>query len=295
MAHSPNRRPSPRGRSGARQVERTHGHHDGRPLGQRRSSVLADQLQRCWGARDDCSFDPDDGLAGARLPRLVTSHRAARLAVVSLNRRSPVNLRPLLAIPATKSVCTVGYLASACLLVAELAGSKEALDSARQRMAWLRSARVGGAWTHAFDVQTRSLHYPRSVPNVVCTAFAANAFLDAAEGLSGDDAEAALDVAVGAARFARDELLVRGPDGPFFRYHPNEDGLIHHGNVLAARLLVRAGSLSDDDTLVDAGLDALPVTLRAIDTDGSLPTAWAPGGHGSTATTSAWSSRAWPI
>jgi hypothetical protein len=193
------------------------------------------------------------------------------LAVVSLNRRSPVNLRPLLGIPATKNACTVGYFVSACLLVAELAGSEEALDSARRRLAWLRSARVGGGWAHAFDVQTPTLNYARSVPNVVCTAFAANAFLDAAERLADHDAEAALDVAVGAARFARDELLVRGPDGPFLGYHPNEDTLIHHGNLLAARLLVRAGSLSDDDTLIDAGLEALPLSLRAVDTDGSLP------------------------
>ena len=247
--------------------------------------LMADQLQRYWGARDDYSFDPDDGLAGARLPRVVRSSRVGRLTVVNLNRRSPVNLRRLFAIPPTKSASTVGYFASACLLVAELFGSEEALDSARRRMAWLRSARVGGGWAHAFDVETRNLHYPRSVPNVVCTAFAANAFLDAAEGLAGDDAEVALDVAVGAARFARDELLVPGSDGPFFGYHPNEDALIHHGNVLAARLLVRAGSLSDDDTLIDAGLEALPVSLRAVDTDGSLPygvgsgRAWIDGHH----------------
>ena len=233
--------------------------------------LLSDQLQRSWGARDDYSFDPDDGLAGARWPRVVRSSRVGRLAAVDLNRRSPVNLRPLFAIPATKNPCTVGYFVSACLLLAELNGSEEALHNARRRMAWLRSARLGGGWAHPFDVQSRTLHYPRSVPNVVCTAFAANAFLDASEGLAGDDAEVALEVAVGAARFPRDELLVRGPDGPFFAYHPNDHALIHHGNVLAARLLVRAGALSGDDTLVDAGLDALPATLRGVDTDGSLP------------------------
>jgi hypothetical protein len=78
-------------------------------------------------------------------------------------------------------------------------------------------------------------------------------------------------VAVGAARFARDELRVHGPEGTYFGYLPDQDALIHNGNLLAARLVIRAGVLGEDDGLVDAGLEALPPTLRAVAPDGSIP------------------------
>ena len=232
--------------------------------------LLADRLQRRWGGLDDRSFDPYDGLAGARLPRIVGGIRLGRLAVVHLHRRSPVNMRALFGIPPTKSAYTVGHFASACLVIAELTGSAPALAGARRRLEWLRSVRVGGAWTYPFDVQTRTFHYSRATPNVVCTAFAANAFLDAAEGPD-DGADAALDVALDAARFARDELRVRRPEGTYFGYLPNDEALIHNGNLLAARLVIRAGVLADDDGLVDIGLEALPPTLRAVAPDGSIP------------------------
>ena len=243
---------------------------------------LADDIQRFWGAREDTSHDPYDGLLARRVPPALKAHRSTRLALVHLHRRYPRNLRPLFGIPPTRSPYASAQLASACLRIAGATGAPEAEAAARRRLRWLARVRIRGGWAYPFDVQTRTFHYLRSTPNVVCTAFAANAFLDAAE-LRGDDE--ALAVAGEACRFAVQELLARREGVCWFRYLPVRDELIHNGNALAAQVLVRYGSLAGDQRMSDLGHDALQTTLAAIRLDGSLPygreadLAWVDGHH----------------
>ena len=134
--------------------------------------------------------------------------------------------------------------------MARSTGSIEAKDAAYEHLNWLRSVAIRGGWAYPFDVQTRTFHYPQTTPNVVCTAFAGNAFLDAAELFSD---EAALATATDAARFVVRELLHEDAGGPYFKYLPSEKALIHNGNVLAAHLIVRCGTLTNDPHLVDIG------------------------------------------
>jgi len=242
---------------------------------------LAAEIESYWYRKDDTSYDPYDGLL-ARVPHALTATRAGRLALVHLHRRFPHNLRPLFGVPPTKSPYTVALFASAGVRIADATGSRAARDAVRKRLAWLRATSVRGGWAYPFDVQTRTFHYRKTTPNVVCTAFAARAFLDAAE-RTGD--EEALEVAGAAARFATRELLEQRAGKCWFRYLPAEDDLIHNGNVLAAELVVRYGSLTRDPRLVELGLDALDVTLEAIRPDGSLlygrgpHLAWVDGHH----------------
>lgn len=243
---------------------------------------LAHRIQAYWFEQDDTSYDPYDGLLSRRVPHALTGTRAGRLALVHLHRRFPRNLRPLFGVPPTKSPYTVGLLASAGLRIADATGCRKSEDAARERLAWLRATRIGGGWAYPFDVQTRTFHYRRTTPNVVCTAFAARAFLDAAE-RQGD--EHALAVAGEAATFVVRELLDRRAGQCWFRYLPTEDALIHNGNVLAAELVVRYGSYAGDDRMVDVGHQALAATLEAVRPDGSLlygrgrHLAWVDGHH----------------
>ncbi|HEX2274921.1 MAG TPA: hypothetical protein VHG90_13695, partial [Acidimicrobiales bacterium] len=104
-------------------------------------------------------------------------------------------------------------------------------------------------------------------PNVVCTVFAANALLDAADTGCGDS----LGVGFDAARFVLRELRVRRRTGTYFAYLPGDETLIHNGNVLAAQLVVRAGRLADRPSMIEAGVEALETTTRAVRDDGSVP------------------------
>lgn len=224
------------------------------------AAALADDLQRRWVDRDDYSFDPYDGLMARRVPAALLSRRVPRLALVQLHKRLPFNARPLFGIDPTKNSYAVAHFASA---VVRLHG----VDAARPRLDWLVANRVSGGWAYPFDVQTKTFHYSRRTPNVVCTVFAGNAFLDAVE-LAGD--RDWLPVAVEAARFVATELSAQLRGRPYFTYLPDRPEMIHNGNVLAAQLLVRAGHHAGDAELVERGLAALPLTLDAIAADGSL-------------------------
>lgn len=235
--------------------------------------AMADDLQSRWAARDDRSFDPYDGLAGARVPSALTRTRAGRLAAVHLHKRLPFNARRPLGIVPTKSAYTVAHFARACLLISRLSACDSAARAAESRLWWLRHNRVGDGWSYPFDVQTRTLHYSRSTPNIVCTAFAANAFLDAAEAGRDDG----LAVGTAAARFVLRELRVHRPKRAYFGYLPGDETLIHNANVLAAQLVVRAGRLADRPSLVEAGLEAVETTVGAVGDDGAIPYGEGPG------------------
>ena len=70
-------------------------------------------LEAYWRARDDSSFDPYDGLESDRLDFLHRLPRPVQLAVVQLNKRSPVNLRPLEGIRRTRNASCRYSLGSA--------------------------------------------------------------------------------------------------------------------------------------------------------------------------------------
>lgn len=227
----------------------------------------AGELHRHWAGRGHRSHDPYDGLGARLVPPAVMKYRLPRLALVHLHKRSPVNLRPLFGVPTTRNAYAAGHFASANLIISGLTGAPEPRDAAYDHLKWLRTVSIRGGWAYPFDVQTRTFHYLQTTPNVICTVFAANAFLDAAEREGDDDA---LGTAVEAAEFMIRELLTGAGGRRYFKYLPGEGALIHNANVLAAQVLVRCGSLSGDDRLVDVGREVLAPTLEAVRSDGSL-------------------------
>jgi hypothetical protein len=246
--------------------------------------AVSDEIERAWRRVDDVSFDPYDGIMATRVPAPLLRSRPARLVLVQLNKRLPWNIRPLLGIMPTRNVYAVAHFASAAVQMIGRRESDDAgTDALGSRLAWLRRQQhESGGWPYPFDVQTKTYYYDRSTPNVVCTTFAANAFLDAAEaGLAPDG----VDVAIRAARFALEHLWVDNGDSPYFGYLPGDRELIHNGNVLAAQFVVRAGGLAGDSQMVERALEVLPTTTNAIAPDGSLlygegpHLAWVDGHH----------------
>jgi polysaccharide biosynthesis protein VpsJ len=150
---------------------------------------------------------------------------------------------------------------------------ESAAAEARRRLEWLdrnhADTRHGRGWGYHFDVQTRFFFYGRNSPNTIATSFVARAFLDAAA-LLGEErwAEAALD----ASNFLLEEMLVSRPRGPFFRYIPGDEQVVHNANLLACEVLARtAKAVGGEPRLEQAVTEALDTTLRAQRADGSWP------------------------
>ncbi|MFN2588987.1 MAG: hypothetical protein ABR613_12840 [Actinomycetota bacterium] len=229
--------------------------------------ALAGHLEAEWWERRDESYDPYDGLLGRFPPPFLRRQRAWRLAAVQLHKRSPVNLRPFFGIPPSRSSYGTGVFASACVTLERLHPDTSRRRRLEGRLDWLRALRTKGGWAYPFHVETKTGSYPPTEPNVVCTVFAGEAFLDAAEHL-GD--RQALETARDAAGFVLEDLTAERDGRRHFTYLRGYDALVHNANALAARFVARCGRVSGDDALVAAAIEALRPTIDAIAPDGSL-------------------------
>lgn len=249
-------------------------------------------LEAYWRERNDTSFDPYDGLETDRLAFLTRLPRPAQLAAVQLNKRSPVNLRRIEGVRPTRNAYTVAHFASAGAILAGLPedGSRRSLAAMADRLEWSCSNRVEAAWAYPFDVQTKTFAYPKTVPNVICTAFTVEALLDGVRAVAGQPAYAERarrwrDAAVGAVTWALDNLYVESRGRRYFGYLPNETLLIHNANVLAARFVARSGRAFGEESWIETARACLDVTVREIGADGLLPygegsrQAWVDGHH----------------
>ncbi len=90
----------------------------------------------------------------------------------------------------------------------------------------------GEPWGYPWDTQTRWSYYRGGSPNIVATAFSANALADAAAKL---DEPAWRQRAERAAEWAARELYL--PDEGYFAYHSQSKRVIHNANVLGAALV----------------------------------------------------------
>jgi hypothetical protein len=221
-------------------------------------------------------YDPYDGLSSP-LARLAPG-KLARIALTQLVKRSPLNLRPLLGIKKELNPKGVALFARAILLLADYYRDQVQLRDRLQAdlqflmgaLDALRSCGYGEAcWGYNFDWQSRAFFAPRNTPNVVCTAFAANAYLDWYERT---EDEQLLDIARSSCRFLLDRInrTVAGA-AHCFSYTPLDKSCIHNVNMLAAELLARVFSIECRDELKEAAEGAVHYTLMKQRRDGSWP------------------------
>ncbi len=120
------------------------------------------------------------------------------------------------------------------------------------------------AWGYPWDTQTRWSHYPGGSPNVVATAFSANALAEAAVTF---DEPAWRARAERAARWVACELFL--PEEGYFAYHGHSDRLVHNANLLGAALVHELAH--DAPGASEAVRIATARTLDAQRDDGTWP------------------------
>ncbi|HYP26189.1 MAG TPA: hypothetical protein VE262_05690 [Blastocatellia bacterium] len=224
-------------------------------------------------------YDPYDGLNSpfSGLPPL--KNKLGRTAWIQLVKRCPVNIRPALGIKKGLNAKGVALALRAVILLSD--GTGEALPSVDGRLerdfqfltrslAALRNDDYKEAcWGYNFDWQSRAFFAPRGTPNVVCTVFAAHAYLDWFERTGN---QYAFEMALSSCRFLLDRInRGRGPEGFCFSYTPLDRSRVHNVNLLAAELLARAHSFEPNDEFKDAAAGAARYTVSKQGEDGSWP------------------------
>jgi hypothetical protein len=208
-------------------------------------TLLAYCRQHDWAG-----YDPYDALNSKLFAApAFLNNRIPRILLTQALKRSPINVRPLLRVPKTLNPKAIALFLSA-LLRLSTAGVPDQHDDAGlmlQRLAALRSPHTSyWCWGYSFPWQTRTIVVPAWSPNLVCTAFVAQALFDAHE--QRPDA-ACLAMAVGAAEYILNELY--WADGDFeagFAYPvPSARTQVHNANFLGAAVLTRAYEHTRDE------------------------------------------------
>ena len=230
-------------------------------------------------------YDPYDGLNSPLARSFPFRSRLARTLLTQLVKRSPLNLRPLLGIHKELNPKGVAVAARALMLLAE--GAEADLPFLMNQLASMRSRDYREAcWGYNFDWQSRAFFAPRGTPNVVCTAFAAQAYLDRYE-KTGSDAD--LETAASACRFLLNRINRSASDDDHkeccFSYTPLDHSRVHNVNLLAAELLARTFTKTGEPEFREAAEQAVRFTLSRRRVDGSWPygearsQAWVDGFH----------------
>jgi hypothetical protein len=228
----------------------------------RRCVDAALALTESAARRDFRGPDPFDALWW-RWPEVMVGGRRRRQALIQLHARSPVDVRRLYRRRHPLIPKALGVFGSVGVRAHRLNATPRPRELGMRALDLLDADHRAGprAWGYPWDMQTRWSFYPASTPNVVVTAFAAAALLEAAA-MDGHAERAAR--AREAARWVLEELWVE-PEG-YFAYHPGRPVNIHNASLLGAWLVHVAGVGASEHVQ-----RAVERTLDAQRPDGSWP------------------------
>lgn len=224
-----------------------------------------------WGG-----WDPFDGL-NSRVFQATPFRRSrfARLALLQACKRSPVNLRPWLAVPREHNNKGLGLFLASAARLAKHTGEAGYEAEARQFVDWLAAGVSpgfhGACWGYNFDWQARAFFQPKGTPTVVATTFVANALLDAHAQWGWPQP---LSLARSACEFVLQDLnRTREGERFCFSYSPEDRSQVYNATLLGSQLLARVGALTGEPELFDAARRSVEYVLARQRADG----AWAYG------------------
>lgn len=211
--------------------------------------------------QDFRGWDPFDGLNSPFIAATpLRKSRFARLAWLQIFKRLPVNFRRPTLVPKTPNAVTASVAARVYTLLKD---EKNALDQL-EILIKLRSPKEkwgNGAWGYPFAWQARAFYVPKGVPNVISTAFACRAMIEAKH---------RVELIVSAGRFIEEYLFHRLQNGKcFVRYVPDSDTMVHNANLWGAYVLILAGRISGRKAFVEMGQAAIEYSIERQLPDGS--------------------------
>jgi polysaccharide biosynthesis protein VpsJ len=236
--------------------------------------LISDSIDRLSGwleKHDYCGYDTFDGLSAKYLRPLTFESKWLRTVLQQGVRRFPMNMRPLLGIPMSRSTKGMGYLAKGFMRLQQATGDAAWGERAESALEWLieheSKGYSGACWGNHFDYQSRSFYLPKGVPTIVWTSLIGNSFLDAYDHFGTDKY---LQVAVSACEhIVRDLERFPEGDGLCLSYIPTGNNQVHNSNTLGASLLARTYSRTGNDSYRSLAQKAIRYTANHQRPDGS--------------------------
>jgi polysaccharide biosynthesis protein VpsJ len=200
-----------------------------------------DRLSEWLEKNDYCAYDPFDGLSSPYLRPLTLETNLLRTVLQQGVRRFPINMRPVLGIPKSRSTKGMGFLARGFVRMHQATGDGRWAERAGSALRWLTENQSkgysGACWGNHFDYQSRTFYLAKDIPTIVWTSLIGHAFLDAFEHFQ---RQSYLDVAVSACEhIVRDLQVLEEGNGVCISYIPTQNKQVHNSNTLGASLLAR--------------------------------------------------------
>jgi hypothetical protein len=228
-------------------------------------------------------WDPYDGLNSSFLKKIgVLEFPIFRLITIQLLKKSPINFRGILNIPKTQNPKGIALCLSAICnlykcsdeLLKSINSSKteclELINILSKKLISLSSKGYSGTcWGYDFDWQARLLFlFPKGTPNVVCTAYAVDALVNAYEILK---KQTLLDHVISASQFVLKDLNRTYTSGGYiFSYSPlNGNNIVYNASLLGSKILAYSFKYSGDETLKRESISSIYPCLKVQNEDGS--------------------------
>lgn len=224
-------------------------------------------------ACDFSGYDPFDGL-NSRLFELMPVQRSRHfgLAITQLCKRSPVNLRPVLAVPKKRNPKGI-----ALFILGLIEDYKRTNDSAYLREAieladWLLNQQCDkeqwahGCWGYHFDWKARAFYVPRGKPNIITTVYVAQALYALGQLVNQNRfIESALD----SSHFIVKSLYTEHDGNEFFAYIPGETAFVHNASLWGAAWVAKAAIELGNKEYQSLALKVARQSVREQKLDGS--------------------------
>jgi polysaccharide biosynthesis protein VpsJ len=203
--------------------------------------ALTSQLDYLKGKNYE-GHDLFDGLSSKLFRATPLRHnRLSRLALIQLCKRSPLNLRAALRVPAGfnpkgGALFLMGRLNLLCH-TREAAHADEAHGLFRRLQQAAIERLHGLGWGYNFDWQSRAFYVPEGTPNLVTSVYVGRALLAYHEQFDDRDA---LRLALAITDFILSEMIkFENSHHVCYNYIPGKDTEVHNANLLGASHLAR--------------------------------------------------------
>lgn len=228
-------------------------------------------------------WDPYDGLNSAVFQATpLKNWDLARLALIQLCKRSPINLRPLLRIQKQHNSKGIGlFLKGYCnlFLLAQRGDTRfGTIDELQKRINYLAQLLLilqskgysGACWGYGFDWQSKAFFLPKNTPTVVATSFAVEALISAYEITNKQEY---LDTAASSASFVKNDLnrISKSGDTLMFSYSPLDQQAVYNATLLGTKILSQIYSYTGDVKLKNLAHASAKAVCNLQNSDGSFP------------------------
>lgn len=202
-------------------------------------------------------YEPFDGLSSYLRP-LTFNNTFLEQVLQQIIRRTPFNLRKILAVKPNESTKGRGYMAWGYMNMFELTKEQEYKDKAFECLDWLDKNKSPfyehHSWGNHFDYSARSGKLPKFEPTIVWTSLIGHAFVKAYELFKNEDH---LNVIKSIVRWIKELPKEETDQGTCLSYIAYDLNPVHNSNMLGASFLSKYAKITGDEEALKIAREAM--------------------------------------